>query len=1384
MRRVPQIRIFLASPGDVNEERAVALEVMDMLEYDPLFKLNGAGGISIHAVAWDKLGSDTPMRATMTPQTAIKDGLPLPSQCDIVLVLFWGRMGTPLPLSEYQKKDGTPYLSGTEWEYLDAIHAEGKYGRPITLLYQRTQEPLLDIKDLKQVEQYHAVLNFFKQFRDPDTGALSGGVNEYKSPEDFRTKLSNHLRKIIIGILSSEDFSEPKSVLRPLVEPPPLWEGSPFPGLRAFKEVDAPIFFGRGQEISELVRRIESDRFVAVVAASGSGKSSLVAAGLIPRLRANAIASDETGSKDWRFVHLTPGEGESPFSTMFKALCESFPEHPISPFMIVEEKQAFVNSLNKDASAIVDIVNALMKEANAPSWAETLFFIDQFEELFTLVSEADRPQFIAVLDAIANSNRLRCIVTMRSDFYSSCLEYPSLVALLKASTYPLAAPTAGALIEMIKRPAERAGLTWDEGLPERIQADTGSDNGALAVMAYALDELYRASTNDKRLSFDAYDEIGGIDGAIGKRAEDTFDSLNLPNKERILQYVFRELVTIDDRGVATRQRASTKQFDSEAMLLVRSFVEARLLVRFEQTIEVAHEALFRSWKRLNTWIEETREDLRSLRRMRQAAREWDNAEKSTLLLWSAERQMPIYEIIERLDINLTDIEQQFLRPEQELIQEELANQYMPEHTYRTKLDRVEKIQGDIVKAQCAALNNPNRHIRLAAVKALESLEAQVAIPDLLLLLKDEDIDVRLAAVAALESLEAQVAIPDLLLLLKDEAWPVRQAAVEALERLEAQVAIPDLLLLLKDKDGPRQAAVAALESLEAQVVIPDLLLLLKDEDGPVRQAAVEALGRLEAQVAIPDLLLLLKDEDWQVRQAAVAVLGRLEAQVAIPDLLLLLKDEDWPVRQAAVAALESLEAQVAIPDLLLLLKDEDWPVRQAAVAALVRLEAQVAIPDLLLLLKDEDWQVRQAAVEALGRLEAQVAIPDLLLLLKDEDGPVRQAAVAALVSLEAQVAIPDLLLLLKDEDIDVRQAAVAALVSLEAQVAIPDLLLLLKDEAWQVRQAAVAALGRLEAQVAIPNLLLLLKDEAWPVRQAAVAALVRLEAQVAIPDLLLLLKDEMWQVRQAAVAALVRLEAQVAIPDLLLLLKDEMWQVRQAAVAALESLEAQVAIPDLLLLLKDEDGPRQAAVAALVSLDAREFILALVGLLHDENSSVRSSVLDVLGGLKVQAAVVEIIQHLGDWNSAVRSSAVAALRNLKARDAVPELVSRLQIEKYSKVISQIAMTLATLDDDSGLAVLQENVKSLNENRRQDSALGLSLLSALPLDTPLLTDKSLNVRSIAAVGLVLSHDVNAKTILQSLSDKDLIDTLIGWLSDGSFPELPRAAVAQTLEYIGQ
>lgn len=636
------IRIFLSSPGDVADERALALRAFERVQYDPLLR----GQVTIEAVAWDKPGADTPLLATMTPQEAINEGLPTPSECDIVVVIFWSRMGTPLP-GDYTKPDGTRYLSGTEWEYEDAIRAARATGRPLVVVYRRIEDVAFNPRDPQfgqRLEQWQRVEAFFAGFINPDS-SIKQGFNTYQSPDDFAAKFETHLKELVKRLLDESERHVKQPPPKP-ADPLPLWEGSPFPGLRAFTPTDAPIFFGRGAEADSLVKRLSNpaSRLIAIVGASGSGKSSLVGAGLLPRLTLNAIE----GSKDWMLpAYHVPGK-------QWSGLRFTPGEVGDNPFMALALKLApLVNRSAREVSADLEVdpacLNALVEVAliGRPAWAEMVVFLDQFEELFTLVNPARVVPFVKALTAAVTTPRIRVVLTLRADFYANCVEYPDLAVLLEETTYPLAAPGVGALYEMIVRPAERAGLVFEAGLVDRVLRDTGIDPGALALMAYALDELFHAS-DDQLLTHAEYDALGGVQGAIGKRAENTFRRLEA-EVQASLPDVFREICEVDERGVAIRRRAMLKRAARTvaARRLVDALTDARLLVQSaalpqvreqptEAVVEVAHEALLRSWGRLAAWIDDTQDELRLLRQVRLGADDWQRVgrDKSYLLTGS------------------------------------------------------------------------------------------------------------------------------------------------------------------------------------------------------------------------------------------------------------------------------------------------------------------------------------------------------------------------------------------------------------------------------------------------------------------------------------------------------------------------------------------------------------------------------------------------------------------------------------------------------------------------------------------------------------------------------------------------------------------------------
>ena len=512
-----KFRIFLASPGDVQDERNLARKVVDQIRHERAFR----DRLNIEVVAWDQPGASVAMDAGLTPQEAIKQGLPKPSECDLVVVIFWSRMGTPLP-SEYKKADDQPYLSGTEWEYENAMGASSRPQRPAVWVYRRMQTPApeLDTPNFTHiVDQWSKVQSFFERFANPD-GSMRGGINHYETPDDFRRTFESHLRDHLTLTIESLSQLKVDDSIAPETQKAyqPQWKGSPYPGLEAFSPKQAAIFFGRGRETDQLIelQRDTRLRFLAVVGASGSGKSSLVAAGLIRRLKDGALP----GSAAWQYISFKPGEradeeGNCPFLALAHALKAVLENSGLRDVDLAQDLRA-------DPELIFELTDKAL--ANRPPTAELILFIDQFEELFTLVAdEKRRDSFILLLRTVVEKpdSRVRTIATMRSDFTESVADNPMLAEIFQVkSLFLLAAPGERSLEQMILKPARVAGVEVDDELCERLLRDTGTGPGALALMAFTLNELYKhGRTETGSLSLDYYKkELGGVQGAIDRQA--------------------------------------------------------------------------------------------------------------------------------------------------------------------------------------------------------------------------------------------------------------------------------------------------------------------------------------------------------------------------------------------------------------------------------------------------------------------------------------------------------------------------------------------------------------------------------------------------------------------------------------------------------------------------------------------------------------------------------------------------------------------------------------------------------------------------------------------------------------------------------------------------
>ncbi|MHB8625590.1 MAG: hypothetical protein ACYDBJ_29215 [Aggregatilineales bacterium] len=243
----------------MSAERALAAKVLEELPLDPLLK----GKVTIEVVAWDQPGSATPMQATITPQEAINRGMPLPAQCDIVIVIFWARMGTPLSDS-FKKADGSRFQSGTEWEYLNAVEAarqstkgSKKPSCPQVIVYRRTQDPGFDVNDPShkdKITQWNRVKAFFATFTAPD-GSILGGVNSYESPDHFRQQFEQHMKKLIDQLLALPDFGTALSL---------------FP--RTSRPLLTSVLIGRDDDLAWL-RQGTNDKLL--IGQPGSGKTFL-----------------------------------------------------------------------------------------------------------------------------------------------------------------------------------------------------------------------------------------------------------------------------------------------------------------------------------------------------------------------------------------------------------------------------------------------------------------------------------------------------------------------------------------------------------------------------------------------------------------------------------------------------------------------------------------------------------------------------------------------------------------------------------------------------------------------------------------------------------------------------------------------------------------------------------------------------------------------------------------------------------------------------------------------------------------------------------------------------------------------------------------------------
>jgi energy-coupling factor transporter ATP-binding protein EcfA2 len=417
-------------------------------------------------------------------------------------------------------------------------------------------------------------------------------------------------------------------------------EASPYKGLKRFEAVDKDRFFGRDQFLTGLVNELEQSNLLLLLGASGSGKSSIIRAGLIPWL------SEKLGS---RFTDLTFTPNQDPFSSLYQILHDRYPQTEAE--FLLEGK----------TDSLIQVVNRVK-----PSEDFCFIFIDQFEELFTISQKDKSAHFIESLVHLVKSltktgnNSVKIVATMRADFLDRLSPYSHLIKVTDKHRPMIAEMQSDELRLAIEQPAAHHGVVFERGLVEEIIKDVQGQAGYLPLLQYTLDLLWKTeketgSIQDRTLNISTYRRLGGVRGALQKHVDLIYN--NFSKQEQLtVQRIFLKLVGIggdeesETQWRPIRRPANRSEFSDELeKKILTRLINQNLLVSNrpdlfqESTIEIAHEILLTSWSTLSSWIVENRQAIALRHRLNDDVERW-HLKKAEDELWSGSKLEQVLEL--------------------------------------------------------------------------------------------------------------------------------------------------------------------------------------------------------------------------------------------------------------------------------------------------------------------------------------------------------------------------------------------------------------------------------------------------------------------------------------------------------------------------------------------------------------------------------------------------------------------------------------------------------------------------------------------------------------------------------------------------------------------
>jgi WD40 repeat protein len=536
----------------------------------------------------------------------------------------------------------------------------------------------------------------------------------------------------------------------------------PFKGLASFEPVDADYFFGRERLVAELVARLVGAGFLGIVGPSGSGKSSVLRAGLLPSLAGGLLPASER----WRRVLIRPGE------------------RPL------EELRRLLASGAQDPLA--EALDALSGDERI------LLAVDQLEELFTACrSEADRAAFAGTLARAAadSDGRAVVVVALRADFYGRFAAYPGLAELLGGNQVLVGPMQASELRRAIELPAGRVGLRVEPELTDALVDDVEGEPGALPLLSTALLELWQ-KRQDNLLTLASYRESGGVHGAVARLAEGTY--ARIPDgRKPLVRAVMLRLVGDGKDDTPVRRRAPLAELDLERNEdlagVLAMLADSRLVTVGEGSVEVAHEALLREWPRLREWIEEDSEGRRLRRHITRAAKEWETAGRDREELYRGARLAAALDWTTDHAFELNELERAFVTESHEASEQETKRARRTNRRLRVLLAGVAVLLAAAVVGGVFAL------VQRGAARDAETAQLAQRLGAQALVEEDLDLSLLLAGQAAAT----------------DDSAQTRGYLLEALRRSPAAIGImhggddEDLRVIAVSQDG-KTLAVAGL----------------------------------------------------------------------------------------------------------------------------------------------------------------------------------------------------------------------------------------------------------------------------------------------------------------------------------------------------------------------------------------------------------------------------------------------------------------------------------------------------------------------------------------------------------------------------------------------